>query len=123
MVDEKDIKMLNGKIDGLRKSIGQRLASLKKDTKEIKSHVKDINGRVGEVENKARNLEEGTRRKELDCPFRETIAKMAENALTSEKLKEFIDERDRKSSYRIKAWGAALTAVFAAISLFINFIL
>lgn len=122
-VDEKDVKMLNHKIDALAKSMGQRLANLKKDTAEIKSHLVKFNGRVGEVEQKTRDQEEINRRKELDCPYRDTIAKMAENAMTREALKRYIEERDKKQAYRMKAIGAVLAAVFALVSGLINYVL
>ncbi len=96
------------------------IGEVKKDTEVIKENVEKINSRVGKVERKARNLEEGFRRKELDCPFKDVIKTLVDNALTQEALKEYVNEQNRKSNQKSRKVVAVTSLIFTVIVVAIN---
>ncbi len=99
------------------KELKDDVAAVKKDTKYIRDSVQKINGRLGTVESKVRDFEEDSRRKELDCPYREVIIDLSETKLTEEALKKFVREQEEKRNEEQKARDLRLRWVVGAIGI------
>lgn len=101
--------------------------SLRKDVEHIEDTVTHIDKIMEEQAKKVRDLEEAHRSRELNCPYAPAIKELMENLLTTNALKEYMNEQEDRmlAQQQVKdtkmRWVVGLISVgFTIITILVN---
>ena len=94
-VSEKNVKeIVDAKIDLLSARLDSNFVDIKKDLEFIKDQTVKTNGRVTATEGKVRHLEALNDKKELVCPFRNTIEILSRKQVSEGEVAKMIEKLD-----------------------------